>query len=85
MNVLPNAYICPFRKKSASFLPEGSVKCTLLAASIASSQRMLTEIKESGAIAKTRISVENCQTFKGILNNFWRNANFTSYPKLIIF
>ena len=27
--------------------------------SIASSQRMLTEIKESGTIAKTRISVES--------------------------
>ena len=59
MNVLPNVYICPFRKKSASFLPEGSVKCTLLAASIASSQRMLTEIKESGTIAKMWISVES--------------------------
>ena len=31
-SVLPDVYICPLRKKSASPLPEGTVKCTHLAA-----------------------------------------------------
>ena len=32
MNVLPDVYICTLRKKSAPCLPEGTVKCTHLAA-----------------------------------------------------
>ena len=32
MNTLPDVYICSHRKKSAPLLPEGTVKCTHLAA-----------------------------------------------------
>ena len=31
MNVLLDVFICPFRKKSAPHLPEGTVKCSYLA------------------------------------------------------
>ena len=31
MDVLPNVFICPLRKNSAPFLPEGKVTCTHLA------------------------------------------------------
>ena len=48
---------CPLRKRNAPLLPEGTAKCTHMEA-ISSSQRMPTEINESGAIAKIRISVE---------------------------
>ena len=30
MNVLPDVYICPPKRKSAPFLPKGAVKCTQL-------------------------------------------------------
>ena len=32
VNGLPDKYICPLRKKDAPVLPEGTVKCTHLAA-----------------------------------------------------
>ena len=51
INVLPVVYICPPKKESTPLFPTGTVKCTYLAAQ----QRMLTEISESGAIAKIRI------------------------------
>ena len=46
MNVLPDMYICPLRKRSARLLPEVTVKCTHLA-------------NESGAIDKIRILVKS--------------------------
>ena len=49
MNVLPDVYICSLRKKSAP-VPEGTVKCSQLVHS--KLQKTLTEINESGAIAK---------------------------------
>ena len=55
MNVLPDVQACPHRKKSEPFLPEGTVKCIYTSSSIASSQRIQTEIDESGTIAKIRI------------------------------
>ena len=55
INVLPDVYICSHRKKSAPLLPEGAVKCIYTSSSIANSQRMQTEINESGTIAKIRI------------------------------
>ena len=54
MNVLPDVHICSLRKKSAPLLPEGDIRM-YTSGSIADSQRMLTEINESGAIAKIRI------------------------------
>ena len=32
MNVLPDVYVCPLRKKGAPYLPERTVKCTHLTA-----------------------------------------------------
>ena len=59
MNVLPVVYIiCSPRKKSAPIHPMGTVKI-YTPGSIAYSQRMLTEISKSGAIAKVRILVES--------------------------
>ena len=55
MNVLPDAYICSHRKNIISLLPEGTVKSICKSSSIANSQRMETEISESGTIAKIRI------------------------------
>ena len=46
MNVLPDMYISPLRKRSALLLPEVTVKCTHLA-------------NESGAIDKIRILVKS--------------------------
>ena len=46
MNILSDVYICPLSKM-------------YIFGSIANSQRMPTEINESGAIAKIRISVES--------------------------
>ena len=46
-------------KESAPCLPEGTVECIYTFGSIASSQRMLTEINESDTIAKIKISVES--------------------------
>ena len=56
MNVLPDMYICPLRKRSALLLPEVTVKCTHLA-------------NESGAIDKIRIlvksdTVKHLETFR---------------------
>ena len=54
--------------------------------SIANSQRMQTEINKSGTVAKkgfkSKIILSN---IKVIQNNFQRNENFTSYPKLMMF
>ena len=60
MNVLPDVYVCPLRK-SAPFLPEGGSKMHT-SRSKANSQRVLTEINESAAIAKIRISLEKDTT-----------------------
>ena len=54
MNVLPDVYICPLRKKTEPLLHEGTVKCTHLPA-WQSLQSMIAEIRESGAIAKVSI------------------------------
>ena len=51
MNVLPDVQICPLRNKSAHKMYRSG--------STANSQRMLTEINESGAIAKIRDWVES--------------------------
>ena len=45
MNMLPDVYICPLRKKSASLPPYGTVKNTF-------------EINKNGANTKVRILVE---------------------------
>ena len=55
MNVVPDEYICSHRKKRALLLPEGAVKCIYTSSSIANSQRMQTEINESGTLAIIRI------------------------------
>ena len=57
MNVLPDVYICPLRKKGAPLLPEGTVKCTLLAAYQVHRGCLLKSTKV--AIAEIRISVES--------------------------
>ena len=49
MNVLPEVYICSFRKKIAPLLRERTAKCTHLTAN---SHRTLTEINKSSAIVK---------------------------------
>ena len=54
MNVLPYVYISSHRKKNAPLFPEGDSKM-YTSSSIANSQRMQTEINESGTIAKIRI------------------------------
>ena len=71
MNVLPDVYICSHRKKSAPLLPEGKVKCRYTSSSIANSQRMQTEISESGTIAKKGFKSKMIlSNMKGIENNF---------------
>ena len=56
MNVLPDVYICPIRKKKCTFfLPKEKVKRTH---HITNSQKLPTKINKNGAIAKVRILVE---------------------------
>ena len=56
MNVLPDVYICPIRKKECtSFLPKEKLKRTH---HITNLQRLLTNINKNGAITKVRILVE---------------------------
>ena len=53
-------YICPLEKKSAPLLREGTLSINMYTSgSIANLQRMLTEINESGTVAKIRILVES--------------------------
>ena len=56
MNVLPDVYICSLRKNFAPLFPKGTVgQYNYTSGSIANSQRMLTEINKSVALAKIRI------------------------------
>lgn len=57
MNILPDMYICSFTKNSASLRPEGNSKMHI-SWSIENSQRMPTEIDNTGAIGKVKILVE---------------------------
>ena len=52
-HVLPDVYICSLRKKGVRLLLTDSKM--YISGSIANSQRMLTEINKSSAIAKIRI------------------------------
>ena len=61
MNVLPNVYICSHGKKSVASWGDSKMHTS---SSIVNSQRMLTEISESGAIAKIRIWVESDTVLK---------------------
>ena len=56
MNVLPDVYICFLKKKSAPLLPVDRGQHKIYACGkIANSQRIVTEIDESGTVAKIRI------------------------------
>ena len=53
--------------------------CMYTSGSMANSQRMLTEIYKSGAVAKIRTKVESdTAKLKDFQNNFYQNENFVS-------
>ena len=57
MDILPHMYICSFTKNIASLRPEGNSKMHT-SWSIEKSQRMPTEIDNTGAIGKVKILVQ---------------------------